>query len=201
MVMYSANKLRHYLYINWTTTTEKASENFTDISAYGPIVNIARYDQYYVFFTKNNYVHVYNSINCVLNSKNIPLSGIQSVFTDYLNVGLTQTTSHIAGFSLTNSSILETDSNLSSIITSSSSYLKAIRPTPSALALTPTSERIFIFNNQIIKVNKCSNYLMSSVLANNLNFSSSSNMSVVFFQSSKIGFIHSSNSTKAYSYF
>lgn len=42
---------------------------------------------------------------------------------------------------------------------------------------------------------------MSSVLANNLNFSSSSNMSVVFFQSSKIGFIHSSNSTKAYSYF
>lgn len=170
-----------------------------------PVINIARYEKYFVFFTKYNYVNLYDAISLsIINSTYIPLSTLQAVFTDYPYVGLTQMTTglgiNVAGSSLINSSVLLVNSNLSSRIASSSSYLKFIRPSPAALALTPTSERIFIFHNQMVKVNMSSGYAYLSVLNNALNFSSSSNISVVFFQSSKIGFIHSSNDNKAYSY-
>ena len=103
--------------------------------------------------------------------------GLTQKMNSYLGISVT-------GSSFTNSSILLTDATLSSRISSSSSYLKFIRPSPSALALTPTSERIFIFHNQMMKVNMSSGYAYISVLNNALNFSSSSNISVVFFQNS-----------------
>jgi hypothetical protein len=147
------------------------------------VVNAVGYGYYYYCFTKYNYIYVYN-----INIRNLTVKTrisftLMSILMDYPYIGvyrlqdLSSTT--LNAYSFLNSSFVGSDTGLNFRILNVSSNLKAIRPPPSSLSTS--TERIFIFDNQILLLNLSSGiYNLKSTLQEGFSFPSQNNMSVVF---------------------